>query len=91
MAFILGPMRFPLVPWGDISVSDLREAGPPELQRDIRTFGTAEKHLCLLVKGQYVPTLGMIAVRCERHSGWLLPLTLAIVDTTAVIEDEDCA
>ena len=85
---ILGPTRYARVPWSWIAPSDLREAGPPELTRDIRKFGRAERHLCLAIKGEYVPTLGMVAIRCERHSGWELPLSLAIVDTAAVTIDE---
>lgn len=92
MGLILGPTRFVKVPWGDVALSDLREAGPPELTRDTRHIGRSERHMCLHVKGDYVPDLGMVAIRCERHSGWVLPLTLSIVDTAKVqveIEDDD--
>lgn len=88
---ILGPTRYVLVPWGDIEPSDLRE-GQAVLTRDIRNIrklGRGERHLCMPVMGEYVPQLGMMAIRCERHSGWELPLSMALVDTAIAVNTDE--
>lgn len=86
MGIIVGPTRYALVPWSDIRPSDLMEQGDPELVRDCRH----ERHLGLHVRGEYVASLGLLAIRCERHHGWLLPLSMAIADTPPFVNtDQD--
>lgn len=88
MGLILGPTRYVLVPWGDLAPNDLRE-GQAFLTRDIRKLGRGERHLCMPVSGEYVPQLGMMAIRCERHSGWEIPLSMALVDTAIAVDTEE--
>lgn len=86
----------PLVPWGDIAPSDVREAneGQVELYRDLSIDGRPERHLAMLVVGQYDRSLalGLVAVRCERHGEQLIPLTCSIPETpaTAIAVREPC-
>lgn len=84
MAFILGQPRYAKVPWGDLEQGDLREQGKPEWLRDSRH----ERHLGLLVRGQYVGTLGMLMIRCERHQDWLLPVGMSIANGSPVLKAE---
>jgi hypothetical protein len=76
------PARYAKVPWGDIRESDLREQGEPEFVRDV----DEESHIGLHVRGTYGITLGMLAVRCERHGNGLVPLTMAIADVPLVVD-----
>ena len=67
----------------DVAQVDL-EPAYGTLQRDHRSFHRSERHYAMTVIGQSGvtdgPALGVLAVRCERHQGWVLPLTLAIAD-----------
>lgn len=67
----------------DVAQQDL-EPAYGTLQRDHRSFQRAERHYAMTVIGQSGvqegPSLGVLSVRCERHQGWVLPLTLAIAD-----------
>lgn len=74
MGIIFGPQRYARVPWSEIEQSDLIEQGKPELVRDCRR----ERHLGLNIKGQYVHSLGILAVRCERYGDDLFPISMAI-------------
>lgn len=83
------PVRVPLVPWSDIEPSDLCEAngGDLEMYRDTRVGPVAERQLAMVVVGQFDRgiALGLIAVRCERHGGRLIPLSLQIPETPIVV------
>lgn len=80
---------YSLVPWW-LPDSDLRPAnnGEFELSRDLQRNGKPEKQIGLHVWGQsdHPPSLGMIALRCERHGEQLIPLTLQIPETPMVTE-----
>lgn len=78
-------VHYALTAWSDIPPSDLREQGEPEIVRDLRH----ERHLGLHIKGEYVTSLGLLAIRCERHYGWDLPLSMAIAETPSFIDTDD--
>ena len=77
--------RYARVPWrqADIAQHDLEPAGT-EFRRDHRERGRSERHFALPIAGQAGlqegPHIGLLAVRCERHGEWVLPLTCSIVD-----------
>lgn len=77
------------VPWL-IADSDLNEAndGEVEYYRDLLVQGQSERHIGLLVTGQFDPSLvlGMVAIRCARQGATLIPLALAIPETPVAIE-----
>lgn len=81
--------RVPLVPWSDIEASDLTEAnnGEPEMYRDTHD-GKPERQLGLHIVGQYDPllSLGLIALRCERHGTTLIPISMAIAETPPFVD-----
>lgn len=83
------PTRRPLVRWGDIDGSDLKEAnhGQIELCRDVQVDGRPERHIGMLVVGQYERSLalGLVALRCERRGESLIPLTCSIPETPATV------
>lgn len=56
-----GPQRYPLSPWSVINHEDLMAKGPPELVRHL----LSQRQLGCHVRGQYVETLGMLALRCD--------------------------
>lgn len=81
---------FSTVPWW-LPDSDLREAdgGEPALRRDLLVNGKAERHFGLHVWGQVEPcppSLGLVAVRCERQGSTVIPISLSIPDTPITIE-----
>lgn len=85
--------HYSLVPWW-LPDSDLVPVndGEPECYRDIRVKGVPEREMVLHVVGQADdhPTLGVIAVRCERMYGTdrVIPLGLSIPDTPIVFTEE---
>lgn len=83
------PERVPNVPWSDIELSDCREAnkGEVELYRDTQVHGRAYRQIGMHVVGQYdrALSLGLVCLRCERHGDTLIPLTLSIPETPAVV------
>lgn len=80
------PIRVPNVPWSDLA-PDLVEAADVEMSRDTH-FGKPERHLGLHVVGQYDRglSLGLIALRCERHGAKLVPISMAIAETPPFID-----
>lgn len=74
-----------LVPWW-LFHSDINPAnkGKLEFTRDLVVRGIPEKHVAMFVTGQFVASLGMIAIRCERRQTsageQLLPMGMAIPD-----------
>jgi hypothetical protein len=79
-----GETRYPKVPWGDISASDLCEEGEPELVRDFNQ----ERQIGLSVRGTYGIVLGILALRCEWNGRTIMPLTMAIADTPIIMDDD---
>jgi hypothetical protein len=81
--------RYPLVPWSDIA-RDLYEAnnGEVELYRDTHSGTQAERQIGVHVVGQYDSSvsLGLVAIRCERHGERLVPLTISIAETPPFID-----
>lgn len=86
--------RLSLVPWW-LPDSDLREAndGEAELVRDLVRNGKPERQFGLQVFGQATapPSLGLIAIRCQRRGGTVTPLTLSIPETPMVVEAREPA
>jgi hypothetical protein len=82
---------FAKVQWDVVKPSDLVEQGDPEIVRDCRNvIGQPERHIGLLVKGEYVPTLGILAIRCSRRGNEIgIPLGLAIPDQCWEPTDHD--
>jgi hypothetical protein len=54
------------VPWW-LFDSDLRPADPPCASRDLVKDGQPQRQVAFFVSGQFVPTLTLMAVRCERR------------------------
>lgn len=71
--------RYTTCPW-NLPDSDLVPQGDPELVRDLHQ----ERQLALHVLGTHGVSLGLIALRCERHGELLTPLSLCIPDTPIV-------
>ena len=75
------------VPWW-LPHSDVNPADDGELAlcSDVRIDGMAQRLLAMAVVGQADRSLvlGLIAVRCERSRGELIPLTLSIPETPIV-------
>lgn len=69
--------RYAQAPWSEIAPADLEPQGDPETAIDYRH----ETHLGLYVKGEHIPYIGMLAVRCESRGMHLVPIGLAIADT----------
>ena len=84
--------RCSLVPWW-LPDSDLCEAngGEVELERHLVVDGHRETHLGLHVWGQAddAPSLGILAIRCQREGSHDVPLTLSIPETPIVFEHRD--
>lgn len=89
----MGRRRFPVASWPPRSLcpwwlpdSDLVPAnlGKLEFTRDLVLRGVAQKQIALFVTGQYVPSLGLMAIRCERRMGAtgeeLIPIGMALPD-----------
>jgi len=72
--------RYPIVPWGDLEASDMRESKAGYWQRDVRGYGMRERQVALHVIGSYDTSLslGLIAIRCDLAGGRLDPMTLSI-------------
>ena len=87
--------RVPNVPWSGIERSDLYRAndGELELYRDVQIDGHSERHLAMLVIGQYDHSMALclVAIRCERHGEHLVPLTCSIPETPAAVVREPVA
>ena len=77
--------RYAPVPWSEIQPSDLRPMGDPETSFAYRR----EVHLGLVVKGEAVPFLGVLAIRCGAHGATLEPLSLSIADGTLRMSIDD--
>ena len=77
------------VPWW-LPHEDLVEADDGEIAfvRDLSVEGRAERHLAMHVVGQFDRglSLGLVAIRCERKGGQLVPLGIAIPETPVVVE-----
>ena len=68
-------------PRGEIEQSDVEPQGSPETI--IRW--KHQEHLGLDIKGQELPSLGMLAIRCDLDSlGEWMPLSLAIVEESVI-------
>lgn len=68
-------------PRGDIEQSDVEPQGSPETI----VRWKHQEHLGLNIKGQEIPSLGMLAIRCELDSlGEWMPLTCAIAEEVVV-------
>ena len=68
-------------PRGEIEQSDVEPKGSPETI--IRW--KHQEHLGLDIKGQELPSLGMLAIRCELDSlGEWMPLSMAIVEESVI-------
>jgi hypothetical protein len=82
----------------DVAQSDL-EPADLGIARNHRTFAKNERHFCLPVLSSVGVRegfcLGSLAIRCERRPAvgqeWVYPMTLAIVDATVTIDEDDCA
>ena len=62
---------------GEVEKSDLRPQGFPETVIQWKH----QEHLGLEIKGQEVPALGLLAIRCEFDSlGECMPMTCAIAE-----------
>jgi hypothetical protein len=76
-----------LVPWwlehADVNAAD---EGQLALSSDVMKDGQPQRLLAMHVVGQIRRdvSLGLVAIRCERHRGELIPLTLCIPDTPPV-------
>lgn len=74
----------------DLAQHDL-EPATEILTRDHRQSGKNETHFLLPVVGQsgtsVGPPLGWAAIRCERHHGWMLPVSMALVESSVVTLD----
>lgn len=69
------PQRYPLVPWGDISRSDLEPQGTPDLSRRRADL----PHWVLLdVRGTAGIALGTLVLRCAPEAEGRGPLTIRI-------------
>ena len=79
------------MPWDWLEQSDLWVQGPPEYTRYVS--GTLrrspEMHLGLNIVGQYVPHLGLLAIRCERKGDTVTPISVAIAETTVIDHESD--
>lgn len=66
-------------PWNDLESSDLRPQGPPETVVRYKH----QELLGLIVKGQALKRLGIIAIRCEFDSiGEPMPISMALAEDT---------
>jgi hypothetical protein len=64
-------------PWDDIELSDLHPQGSPETVVRYKH----QELLGLVVKGQEIQTLGILAIRCEFDSrGEPMPISLALAE-----------
>lgn len=74
-----------MVPWF-IEDADVNPAESGLFSRDLSLDGQAQRHFGLPVLGQFDASLslGMVAIRCERNKGVIVPLALALVDTPPV-------
>jgi hypothetical protein len=76
-----------LVPWW-LPHSDVNPAGAAFLARDTITNGQPQKQLAFHVAGQFISSLGVIAIRCERRQyadgEHLFPIGIAIPDGVAI-------
>jgi len=64
-------------PWNDLEPSDLCPQGPPETVVRYKH----QELLGLVVKGQEIQTLGILAIRCEFDSiGEPMPISLALAE-----------
>ena len=65
----------------DLEQSDLEPQGSPETI----VRWKLQEHLGLDIKGQELPSLGMLAIRCELDSlGEWMPLSLAIAEESVI-------
>jgi hypothetical protein len=74
-----------LCPWF-IAEEDVNAAESGLFSRDLQLEGQAQRHYGLQVLGTFDHSLalGMVAIRCERKKGQMLPLALALVDSPPV-------
>ena len=74
-----------LCPWL-VAEEDVNSAESGLFSRDLQVQGQAQRHYGLSVLGSYDHslTLGMVAIRCERSKGQMIPLMLALVDAPPV-------
>lgn len=72
-----------LVPWW-LSNTDINPAGKG-FERDTITQGQPQRQLAFHVTGQYVPSLGLIAIRCERRGETLTPIGMALSDDAPLV------
>lgn len=77
------PPRFVRVAWDAIEESDLRRQGQPEISADVFP---RERQLVLVVRGQTVDCLGLVAMRCERSGDTVVPQTLCIPDAPYTVD-----
>jgi hypothetical protein len=70
-----------LCPWF-IAEEDVNPAESGLFSRDLQMGVQAQRHYGLQVLGTFDPSLslGMLAIRCERKKGQMLPLAIAWVD-----------
>lgn len=78
------PRRYARAPWADVAPADLEPKGDPEWAIDYRH----ERHMGLLIVGEYVPELGMLGIRCAVQQGALAPISLAIADGPVAVAIE---
>mgnify|MGYP006408917749 FL=1 len=72
-------LRKVLCPWNDLEPSDLCPQGPPETVVRYKH----QELLGLIVKGQALKQLGMLAIRCEFDSmGEPMPISMALAEDT---------
>ena len=70
-------VRLECFPWNEIEPSDLCPQGPPETVVRYKH----QELLGLVIKGQEIQTLGMLAIRCEFDSmGEPMPISLALAE-----------
>jgi hypothetical protein len=81
----MGPRVRSHCPWF-IADEDVNPAESGLFSRDLSLDGQAQRHFGLPVLGQFDPSLslGMVAIRCERAKGLIVPLALALVDSPPV-------
>ena len=69
-----------------IEEEDINPAESGLFSRDLQLHGQAQRHYGLQVLGTFDHSLnlGMVAIRCERHKGQMIPLALAWVDAPPI-------
>jgi hypothetical protein len=76
----VGQPRFARVPWGDIEDDSDLTLAAGTIDKIRPAFGG--QLLGMPVRGQYVPMLGTVALRCQWDAGVLVPESIALDDVS---------